>query len=1463
MEAEGSRILSRMLDRLFAAIMSGPSLNCRPHSSRQRLDLTQLAKLKDREPAAALRDLLSDGAEFELTARVPAPKVATRWGARRNGEPEPVDPAEAAAQREWSEQTSLLSKLRVLVEEAKTYENDTGAYVLNVGYPLVSLPPGTVGANARQPGTRRILAPIAFIPVAVTIRAGASVSVAVECKSDEVDRVVANDALLAWIEQNTGHKLQQQFIDEDGTNPWREIAELVGHVARALGIDVPAIFQQEALPETIPLEPAPKAEDENSKPSIVSSAVLGLFPLANQGLLRDTQAMLAGEPLSGPIESFLRANVSLDRPAPAAPPPPPQTGGRRAKVFSDERLVVRADPCQARAVALARTAAGLVIHGPPGTGKSQTITNIIGDHLARGERVLFVCEKRTALDVVANRLGALGLGTLCAVVHDPQRDQRELYMSIRAQLESLDQVRTVSWAAERVAKIDKDLAKIHAQLTHLHDALSEPPAGGPSFHTLVGEWIELAEGSHPVEGLQASLDELEDVQPIIRETLQRSLDVAYPKNPWTFAAGLSLATLLAKPMDHFRALMAKTVEAAQGADAAADARVPAFLPTMPLADQAAARTGLLKALLAAQEAAPQPVRDLWARRSAADAARAQKTLADAKPAIETFRTTRQDPELLAAVRDNPPTITALNAQLGDLEAYLHASGKWWGFIAFGARSRASRVLTPLGLPLNPESATRARSFLQWLRAALVVRQTLEELSGEQAGPRLPAQEELYGQLKAHAAAAAARALGAAPARSALDGQIAAALRGEAGDFLEGLRLSPARASALAVLEEAAQGTGLFDAQWLAQTNAAQRAGGAALPTFSELQAQLRTLEDVLRIREALAQLPGTISGAVSRLVGESADPGAAARGLRRAAVAAEISRRLESDPELRGLDPRRVQPLFARYSELEAEKRERVRDAALHYWTERARSRLLNSTGSRLSSAGAEVRRRLTTRGRHAMRLRQVLALGRGMEGGDPLMDLRPVWMASPETVAQIFPREPVFDVVIFDEASQCRLEEALPVITRARRLVIAGDPRQLPPTRFFETALAQSEVEEIESDQQLFEAQQSEVEDLLGAALGLNIEQAYLDVHYRSRNSDLISFSNEHFYGRRLQAIPGHPRNRIRVSPLTLYNVGGTYTDRTNVREAEEVCRIVKDLLRRAEPPSIGIACFNLPQRDLIVEKLDELAAQDPAFGAALARARERRENGAAAGLFVKNLENVQGDERDHMIISTTYGPDPTGRFYRRFGPLAQPGGGRRLNVLITRAREEVHLVTSIPPEVYRSLPPIPDGQQPSGGWLLMAYLQFAEQLATTYALTNKVLDEAASADASPLGVEARLVPPDEVIVQPSGTPSAVAQALANTLKTTCRAGSIVHWGNDGFCVDLALRHPHRPEDVTIGVLCDTSRFPGAEDPVEWDLFRCGVLEGQGWTLHRVWSPTLFRDLRGRLDEVIRLSEAHGKDPG
>ncbi len=1537
-----NKVLVKMLDRLFAGLMNGPSLNCRPHSSRQRIDLAKLSGLQDLSPESALRAIL-DAGEVKLTARVVPPKdrspKATR-NSKRNGEPapkgrdhdadteatasngQPTLPAEApgeadlaeaarnAAERAWAEQQALFKKLRIIVDDSRTYEQDTGVHVLQIGFPLLSLPPGSLGADS---GTRRVLAPVALIPVSVSVRHGPASTIQIASRGEGIDRVVPNTGLIAWLERQSGKSASDIFADEAGEDPWREIGSLVHYVCDRLQIKVPELFEKipkraapsaaskmgeaDAAEEPGPDNPistadqpreqeakfqaaelkllsAPRSEETPDAPTILCSAVLGLFPMANQGLLRDMQAMAAGEPMAGPVKSFVEVGASFDKPAEAIGAMPEKAGARKSpRAFTEERLVTAADPCQARAVRLARNAGGLVVHGPPGTGKSQTITNIIGDHLVRGERVLLVCDKRTALDVVVNRLDHMGLRDLCAIVHDPQRDQRDLYKSIREQLEALPDAATQGKAKSRLAKLDSELQSIHGELTQYHQSLSRRESEhGLNFHELVAQWLALT----PPEALAApepaaqpaqngpakhaarlqdsmalenlTLDELEKHSRQVHDILQRAEAVSFATNPWVDSAGTSLADFLARPMEQVRASMSEAAAASRNADATADPSIPAFAPGSDLRAEGAARGNLAERLQDVLTKVGSTLLAHWAGQSADAMARAIQKLMEAEPFLQTLRAGRPDAELALTAEANPPDAAQIGPRLSALAAYLEVAPKWYAFAAFGKKSAAAAVLNRYGLTLSVSNAERVRTFLTAVRAQIILTDLNRSLF--RPGPdavAATAEDQLLQALEGHrlvlgllSRVRSEKALQdvARPLAQAL------AQPTTTGGFIGGLRKSPARADALVKLEDALGLSRLFSAPWLTLVGDPLRVGKSASRHLGELAQRVDTLEGVLRVRQALAELPETLRPAVQQGVMASWGAEEGLNALRRETLAAEIGRRLRADTHLQGIDVKRLESSFKRYRELEAAKKELVRDAILHRWISKQKDRLLATTGSRLNAAGADVRRRLTLRGERAMRLRQVIAVGQATEGGDPLFDLRPVWMASPETVAQVFPRAPIFDVVVFDEASQCRLEEALPVLLRGKRVTIAGDPRQLPPTRFFESAVAVNDDEEIETDQQLFEAQQAETEDLLGAALGLDIQQCYLDVHYRSRNADLIGFSNREFYGSRLQPLPGHPSRRARTAPVKLVRADGVYDKRVNEKEAEQVCQIVRELLDLPESPSIGIACFNLQQRDLIVERLDELAEQDEGFGKKLEAARTRRGEGSFEGLFVKNLENVQGDERDHIIISTTYGPDPKGKFYRRFGPLGRLGGGRRLNVLVTRAREQVHVVTSIPAQAYRSLPPVPAGQSAGGAWLLFSYLHFAETMAQEYA--RRQAEEASAADAQ------HEAPAPSVHVHPTQAPSAFAEALAPRLADQFGLGSEVHWGNDGFCVDLAIRDPSRTDGATVGVLCDSSRFAAADDPMEWDVFRSGILEGQGWKLHRVWTPHFFRDPRGCTQALV-----------
>lgn len=1461
-----NRILEKMLDRLYASLIGGPSLNCRPHSSRQRVDVTAFSALGIDDTRRVLTDMLGEKQACELTASVPVPAALAKRDrapgfhfADRDDETEQLTPEERAAVKAWNAQKSLMTKLRNLSEDARTYEQDTGVPALQLGYPILSMPPAAMGGSSR-----RILAPLAFIPVQMEVAAGRHPGVKLACRGGGVDLITPNPALMAWLERETGKSVEELFEGEEGAEPWREVLELMKYVCAALGLPEPDPSLVD--PEALQLTAIPRAEDLPNTPVILGGAVLGLFPATNQGLLRDTRAMIEAETIPEPVAPFVDVDADM-QPSEHGMPDEELRLTPRQRDFTDERFVTLADPFQARAVARSRESRAVVIHGPPGTGKSQTITNIISDHLARGQRVLFVCDKRTALDVVANRLDHLGLGRLCALVHDARKDQRDLYMKVRANLEDLDEFKTHARVGGRLDKTDAQLAEVYEELSKFHKLIMDEVGDGPSFHELMGRWLSIDVPG--VDGLDEQAlstitpGQFEKHRDDLEVAFERAASVDYVVNPWARCAGGSLDDYLARPVDETRRVLASCVEDARVADGTRHENIPPFDDKHPLKDQVARRNELID-LLARTGKADAAVRTHVLSLDGGEVGRMSGLLRDAQTRRAALDKALNS-ELLMVVGDTPPQLREVNDGIVTLERYREKLQSWTRLFAFGLKRKARDLLGGYGLGTNDDDAEALENFMRGLRDRLVLSGTARQLLPDPPTQPLLRDDELARLIDGYSVVIGAVELVRDDAN--LADVLPRAIRDDDSreKLIDGLKRSAARAGALEALEQSMRGAGLFSPAWMDAAFKQLREGKQAGETLGRLQQQFDTLESVLRVHDSVSQLPENLAKNVRAVLRSDLEPKQAVNALCRGVLSGELRRRLTDSPELNRLDSQRLTHLFDRYHDLEAKKRTHVRDFVLDLWISKQQSRLLAGTGSRLNSAGADLRRRLFVRGKRAMRLRQMIAVGQkaqaegetggGAGGGgesDALFDMCPVWMASPETVAQVFPREPLFDVVIFDEASQCRLEEALPVLTRAKRVVIAGDPKQLPPTRFFEAAVSVSEDEELETDQDLFEAQQSEVEDLLAAALNLRVEEAYLDVHYRSRNADLIEFSNEHFYKKRLQSIPGHPKHRAVLPPLRLDRADGIYEDRCNRIEAQRVVQIVDDLLKRADPPSIGIACFNITQRDLIVDMLDDRAVDDDVFAARLAKARARVGESSYEGLFVKNLENVQGDERDHIIISTTYGPTREGKFYRRFGPLGRVGGGRRLNVLVTRARAEVHLVTSIPRDAYLSAESLPTGATPSGGWLLFAYLRYAEELAELYEENNRILAQTSAGGPESEGQgESSQAPAPNVVRRPIAPVSTFAFALGDQLARQRRIGSDMHWGNEAFCVDVALHHPTQPEDVTVGLMCDFTRYDRAPDPVEWELYRQGILRWTGWELQYVWTPQFFRDPTGAMNHI------------
>ncbi len=1419
-------ILEVMLQRLYQSLLKGPGLNARPHNSRQRVDVSTLGALSESFPANAVAELLASG-------KIDIPAKAERFN--RPDYPEAEWSEEQKAQRSaWDKQSTILRKLSGIVTDAKEYFNDHGEAALFVGYPLISIPP----KDDRQGfGSSRVVAPLAMIPISLTVRTNARPGISVTSVEEGADRVIPNPALLAWIERMTGESADDLFADENGDEPWKELSSILEFVARGTGIPM------DPLTADSPLVQVPKTDSLPDGAAILNSAVIGLFPMRNPGMIRDTQWMSDNETaLTGPVRSFLKPEaINGDSPGdlPEAESVSAAEQASFERDFSKEYLITRADPCQTAAVEEAASARALVIHGPPGTGKSQTIANIIGDHLARGERVLFVCDKRTALDVVKYRLDALGIGHLCGVIHDPQRDRKTFYMGLRERLERLVEIGLPADEKKILDQVNNRLSELHQELRETYRLLHGDESAA-SFHSLVGEWMAFGEFPEVEEGAESITSEiLESHKTTITELCGRAQAAKLSNNP--------LHGILTTDLDLFFTTSAGEIETQINSLAETfplpgdNEDIPPIPATGKLESIAVSRATLAKAI---ERYRTLGFPDLTkAILKSPDTTSLSAKWAAIENSVELTRE-ELDPELALQSSAETSTLSSINSSIVALRNYLSAMESWTNLFAFSSKKAAGAKLAKFGLQLGVEQARRTEQFLEGQRARIIVADFIGSLAEESHNIPISDSPALRSSITAiETGFELSQGITADETLIQNDALAADLAAGEPGNWSNDLETSATRATALAQLLKNLQSSGTFVDTAIAQWEDDFRAGKPGNTVAEAITKASTTVEALLRAEDCLHKLPPELAAAGTHLATTESDPDYALETLARTAIGNEIRARILSSPDLARIDTVRIEAAFTELGDRIAEKQNLVRSIVTYSWQKRQSDRLLATTGSRLNSTGSSLRQRLYVRGKKALRLRQMIATGADIEGGDPLFDLCPIWMASPDTVAQIFPRAALFDVAIFDEASQCRLEEALPVLLRAKRLVVAGDPKQLPPTRFFEGSVIDSDEGEIETEEDLHAHQMSETEDLLGAALNLDVAEAYLDVHYRSRNEGLIGFSNDSFYGSRLQPIPGHPKNKALSAPVRLKNIEGTYKDQSNPAEAIAVVETIKELLDSDAPPSIGIATFNIKQRNLILELLDEEAASEPAFAEKLTTARSRRGSDSFEGLFVKNLENVQGDERDVMVISTTFGRDESGKFRRNFGALSRVGGERRLNVLVTRARDEILIVTSIPREEYQSGLASAGDAKPNGRHFLYAYLSYAERLEALYTSYHDSLEA--------MKVSGEV----ECEVAPANQPSLVARALGKKLCSEKKIGSTVHWGNNGFLVDVALTHPLMPEDVTIGVLADFNRYRNTPDPVDWELFRTEILRTQGWQLQRIWSPRLFRDTDS---ELARIAEAH-----
>lgn len=1048
--------------------------------------------------------------------------------------------------------------------------------------------------------------------------------------------------------------------------------------------------------------------------------------------------------------------------------------------------------------ALLRAASGLsmVIEGPPGTGKSQTITNIIAEAVAAGKTVLFVSAKRAAVEVVKRRLTVAGLGDMCLDLHDKLTNRKQFYTEIKRTANVSISLRQEQ---ERVARLTELRNLLNEHSAAVNDVLE--PFGISPFQAmselarLPVETPEDRAGRMPFDQIRAwHKIGMGKVKASLSALQQHVGQIGVPSEHPFWGCGLrgidpSIRLDLQEGWKEASAELEVAIE--QVRRAAETLHVPT--------PKSAADVAQLRACVALAESAPS-------LEGVSVTAKGWKQREQAFWSVFHDLTRIQE---IRSWRDSQVRAEAWTANIREAhDALVDHSGKWYRFL-IGPFRKAKATMRPL---LTAPLADRAlRDLAVDLEEAREKTERIQE-----------AEEEMrtrFGVQWEGIASDPARLKRILTWMIELEGDI------ESGEVPAGF---------IAFLT----GRGdLTDAK--RETEKAEGAVGEALASYRRVAGILKypaeqAAEESLQL---LADRVAAWQGAENRLTAYvnfvEARAGALDAGLSPAVDVADrwelASSRLvdsamrsyylgivreatDQRPALRRFERVNHERMIADFRDLD--------DFMLQY--NRARVRIAHHARiPRFDSALGSLK---TLKVQCELQRSHKPIRWSMARAGEAIQAIKPVFMMSPLSVAIHLPPEmPPFDMVIFDEASQVKPEDALSAIARAKQTIVVGDTRQMPPTTFFDRVGEGEEFEEELDDETSGAMETTKLESILSlmsAAVNGRARRPDLQWHYRSIHPALIQPSNEMFYDNRLIVFPSADTDLegSRVGtvfhhhPETVYEPGSQ--KRFNRREAEIVADAVMAQVRNEPHLSLMVAAMNKAQADLIYQEVEKRKRANPDVFAKYSPANP------SETLEIKNLETVQGDERDVVMISITYGRDASGVIRQNFGPILNSGGERRLNVLISRARRRCEVFTNITADDIRA----------EGGRIgletLKRYLAFAEHGDTEVSMPTGLAEE------SPFEEE-------------------VHDALrAHGYEVDTQMGC------GGFRIDLAVRDPHRPGRYLLGVECDGATYHSARSARDRDKLRETVLADRGWRLHRIWSHDWWQDKAGEIERLLRAIE-------
>ena len=1281
-----------------------------------------------------LENALSDGTDFSVLPRPEDWKISTSQFSLDNlhelRDFDPVLKLEFKNKRLRSiySPEEHANAIKALYRAARTSLEENGANTLYMALGLLKWYETSRSVKARY-------APIVLIPIEM-VRKSAAQGYVIRLRDDEPQM---NITIL--------EKLRQDFnIVVNGLDPLPEDAH---------GVDIRKVFT--ILRKSIMTEP---------RWDVLESAYLGIFSFSQFVMWNDLRNRADDLVKNKIVRSLMDGKLAWAAHEISTGDHVPE---------DNVYLPIPADASQLNAIEAASNGESFVLHGPPGTGKSQTITALIANALAQGKTVLFVAEKMAALEVVQKRLNALGIGPFCLELHSNTATKKDVLEQLRVATEVTKSTSPEEYAlkATRLASLRKELDSYAHELHHKlncglslfdlvnrYEEYSDATAikgFDPNMCGILSS-IELADQSEIVERLIAagravghphdhslsrikctqysqqlrfSLDEaVENYRQALSifKTSSETINRIYRQNTSYTYSYYQILTEITKELSQWEDIPEKwaAVEDISGFTTAVKTMAQHFIKANAIEEELSKRWNKSFLDVDAEEVLYNfnQAETKWALFKALETGKIIRSLTVHSKVKADKQTAVQDTKALVLyqqeIKAGNELLSIYSAHLGDMYS---GDATDWGTIY---------RLT--------EKAYESGSRLDINFHAKTIRQ---RCAGDKS------------------------------------------LLGEYRSFLEAKEAVEKAKAKIYNLLGIQDDVGASD--WIVNE----------LKLCNAIQSNSHNIREWITWNSVCTEASKKGLSPVIAAYEDGMDHDDIVPAYKRAVYQAMAIYAIDHSEALNTFSGTMFNEKIEQYKKIDKDYVELTKKEIFC----RLAARVPNFTREAAQSSELGILQRAIRSNARGISIRKLLD-----QIPELLVRLCPCMLMSPISAAQYLdPKRKPFDIVVFDEASQLPTCKAVGALARGENAIIVGDPKQMPPTSFFQSNTLDEENLELE-----------DLESILDDCLAINMPQTHLLWHYRSRHESLIAFSNSQFYENKLYTFPSVNDRAMKVQ---LVHVDGIFTRGKSRVNREEAAVIIDDLKHRCHDPelsqySVGIVTFNATQQNLIEDMLNDACAEDADL--------ERWAYETEEPIFIKNLENVQGDERDVILFSIGYGPDENGKVYMNFGPLNREGGWRRLNVAVSRARQEMTVYSTLTPD----------------------QINLSKTNAAGVAALKLFLEYASGRD----------LPQDEnLVLQTKQSREGIIHSICMMLKEQgYQTDSPV--GHSKYKIDIGVVDPRDPNGYVAGILLDGDNYETAKTTRDREIAQVSVLNSLGWKILRIWTMDWWDNKKKELNRILQF---------